>query len=93
LLVEVVGKLQFFVLVIRRAAKLVDCFKVTDIEIFWNTFERKVNNPITFLQKISKLQITNISYTLDRGEIKYNKIKYIRPITESLHPISNKIIC
>jgi hypothetical protein len=31
--VEVVHKLQFSVLVIRRAAKLADCFKEADIEI------------------------------------------------------------
>jgi len=68
--VEVVRKLQFPMLVIRQAAKLADCFKVTDIEILWNTFVRELINPITFFQQISKLEITNIPFTLYTGEIK-----------------------
>ena len=62
--VEVVRKLQFSMLVIRQAAKLADCFKVTDIEILWNKFVRELINQITFLQQISKLEITNIPLTL-----------------------------
>ena len=57
---EAFRKLQLSMLVIRQAAKLADCFKVTDIEILWNTFEREFINPITFLQQISKLEIINI---------------------------------
>jgi len=49
LLVGVVHKLQFSVLVIRRTAKLPDCFKGTVIEILWNTTERVLRNQITFL--------------------------------------------
>jgi hypothetical protein len=74
LFVEVVRTLQFSVLVIRRPAKLADCFKATDIEILWNTFEKEFSNPIKILQKISKLEVTIISLTLYTGEIKSTKI-------------------